>query len=111
MLADHPVHTEHSGGARPIPTEWWIGAAEALADWEGNVVLMDWPGDDAVDAERWNPPPPRATSPPWARPWPGRADALPADGAERLSLAFRLGTGDECLFNRRVRAPRWGTSP
>ena len=50
-------------------------AAEDLADWEDVVVRMDWPGDDAVDAERWD---------------------QPGDWWIRAYLLERLGLPDSC---------------
>ncbi|MFB8314663.1 hypothetical protein ACFC5T_40095 [Streptomyces sp. NPDC055961] len=54
VLADHDSYVKHSGVPDPTDSERWIWAAEDLADWENTVVRMDWPGDDAFDAERWD---------------------------------------------------------
>ncbi|WP_439681697.1 hypothetical protein [Embleya sp. MST-111070] len=44
VLADHPVYVEDSGVPDATETERWTWAAEDLADWEGIVVRMEWPG-------------------------------------------------------------------
>lgn len=57
VLADHPCYAEHSGVPDPTEDERRTWAAEDLTNWEDIVVRMDWPGDDAVDEERWDQPP------------------------------------------------------
>ncbi|MEK8175023.1 hypothetical protein NKH77_55970 [Streptomyces sp. M19] len=39
---------------RAHPAARWSRAARDLVRWEDAVVSMDWPGDDAVDKERWD---------------------------------------------------------
>ncbi|MFJ9412487.1 hypothetical protein [Streptomyces sp. NPDC101393] len=56
VLADHNCYVKHSGVPDPTDSERWIWAAEDLADWETVVARMAWPGDDAVDKERWDQP-------------------------------------------------------
>ncbi|MFN2539244.1 MAG: hypothetical protein ABR549_13995, partial [Mycobacteriales bacterium] len=38
----------------PTESERRTWAAEDLADWENVVTRMAWPGDEAVDEERWH---------------------------------------------------------
>ncbi|MFF3617485.1 hypothetical protein [Streptomyces sp. NPDC002580] len=73
VLADHPSYVEHSGVPYPTDFERRTWAAEDLTDWENVVVHMDWPGDDAVDKERWD---------------------LPVDWEMRAYLLHRLGLTD-----------------
>ena len=56
VLAEHACYVEHSGVPDPTEFERRTWAAEDLADWENVVVRMSWPGDDAVDEERWDQP-------------------------------------------------------
>lgn len=56
ILADHASYVEHSGVPDPTEEERRVWAAEDLTDWENVVARMYWPGDDAVDKERWDQP-------------------------------------------------------
>lgn len=51
-LAEHPWYVKYSGA--PTPAARWSRAARDLVGWEDAVVSMDWPGDDAIDEERWD---------------------------------------------------------
>ncbi|MFI1798996.1 hypothetical protein ACH427_16845 [Streptomyces sp. NPDC020379] len=54
ILADHDCYVEYSGVPDPTENERRTWAAEDLANWEDVIVRMDWPGDDAIDEERWD---------------------------------------------------------
>lgn len=50
ILADHPSFLSRWD----TRAERYRQARQTLADWEDVVVFMDWPGDDAIDEERWD---------------------------------------------------------
>ena len=54
VLSDHPSYVTHSGVDNPTKDERTSWALEDLEEWENTVVHMDWPGDDAIDEERWD---------------------------------------------------------
>ena len=54
VLADHASYVEYSGVPDPTEFERRTWAAEDLTDWENVVARMAWPGDEAVDEERWD---------------------------------------------------------
>jgi hypothetical protein len=53
ILAMHPLIADHSGLP---PAERFQAAAEDLLEWKDVVVEMEWPGDEALDAYRWDKP-------------------------------------------------------
>lgn len=56
-LADHPSYMKHTAVHDPTECERRTWAAEDLTNWEDIVARMAWPGDKAVDKERWDLPP------------------------------------------------------
>jgi len=53
VLAEHAVW-EHYGN--PLLHRRPALAAEHLLDWENILVKVEWPGDEAIDRERWERP-------------------------------------------------------
>ncbi|MEU2078593.1 hypothetical protein [Streptomyces sp. NPDC013489] len=58
VVADHECYTDPSstGVEDATAEERHVWAAEDLSDWENVVARMAWPGNDAVDRERWDQP-------------------------------------------------------
>jgi hypothetical protein len=56
VLAEHSCYLRDSGVPDPTGDERRTWAAEDLARWEDVVAEMAWPGDAAVDEERWDQP-------------------------------------------------------
>ncbi|MCS0606015.1 hypothetical protein NX794_33125 [Streptomyces sp. LP11] len=50
ILADHPCFLSRWD----TRAERYYQARKHLADWENVVVYMDWPGDQAIEEERWD---------------------------------------------------------
>jgi hypothetical protein len=54
VLCDHPCYVKSPGVDSPTRAQRIRWALDDLKDWEDIVVRMDWPGDEAVDEERWD---------------------------------------------------------
>ncbi|GHE51480.1 hypothetical protein [Streptomyces capitiformicae] len=56
IVADHSCYRQRTDIPDPTEFERRTWAAEDLTDWENILVRMAWPGDEAVDEERWDQP-------------------------------------------------------
>jgi hypothetical protein len=83
VLAEHSCYSgERNGVPDATADDRRAWAAEDLADWEDVVVEMTWPGDDAVEKERWD----------LSADWEFRAYLL-----KRLGLVFSVESTDRML--------------